>query len=98
MVIKTFKQTKEKLNLDQVGLDITWSVLFKVAKVPLNLKWKSNKLSELFYISAAEFLPCGRFAEVQEDKRSFCPVHIFSQILLHLLRVLGVHVRHRSTI
>ena len=46
--------------------------------------------------SVEENLPCGRLAEVQEDERSFCPVHIFSNIFLHFLWVLGVHVKYEE--
>ena len=40
---KTLKHEKSKHldQVDQVGLDITWSFLFKLAKVPLNLKLKN---------------------------------------------------------
>ena len=46
--------------------------------------------------SVEENLPCGRLAEVQEDERSFCPVHIFNFILISLLWVLLVHVEHKE--
>ena len=77
-------RNRTKKDYEHAGSETTWSDLSKLSEEILNLMIRNwdDKLR-----IKTRFPPSRRFAEVQEHKRGFC--HIFSSVLLRLLRVLG---------
>ena len=77
-------RNRTKKDYEHAGSETTWSDLSKLSEEVLNLIIRNR--DEKLRIKT-RFPPSRRFAEVQEHKRGFC--HIFSSVLLRLLRVLG---------